>query len=435
MIRAATFVRRATLLSIAALINSVLPMPAGAADDFGIAPVVVGPGPYCFDTAEQHGIRVDILAHGLSHAYSIAFLPQGDALIVERGTRLRLLRGATTASPQLAPLALTGVPDTSGTEHASPEDVLGIQDVAVHPDFSNNHLLYYTFNRVVGFDADAKSLRTRVVLVRARLQGSQLVDSRDLLEGEVAHDFGGSRIMFGADHLLYVSVGGLAKGDLDSSQRTDNVYGKVLRLKDDGTIPDDNPFVKVPGARGAIYSLGHRDPLGIVIDNRSGSLVASEHGPQGGDKINRILAGRNYGWPTYTYGTEYEGSPLPKTPVGPHTEPPVMVWIPSIAPSGIAFYEAEKFPAWKHNLFVASARRGEIDRTGALIRVVFNDKMQELRQESLLDNLHQRIRDVRQGPDGLLYVLTDEDDSVLMRVSPLKRSFQPKSLASAAECS
>jgi glucose/arabinose dehydrogenase len=403
------------LLSFLAFMNAGL---AAAAENIGINPVAVGAGPYCFDTAEQHDIRVDILVRGLSHAYSLAFLPNADALIVERGTRLRLLRKATAANPQLVTTAVTGVPNTADTEHADPEDVLGIQDVAIHPDFSNNHLIYYTFNRPVDFDPESKSVRTRFVLVRARLQGSQLTDSQNLLVGEVAHDFGGSRIVFGPGNFLFVTVGALSKGDLGSAQRTDNVYGKVLRVKDDGTIPDDNPFAEVRGARGEIYSLGHRDSLGITVAARSGNLIASEHGPQGGDKINRILSGQNYGWPTYTYGTEYEGSPVPTTPVGPQTEPPIMVWIPSIAPSGITFYDADRFPAWKHNLFVASARRGEIDRTGALIRVVFNDKLQEIRQESLLENLHQRIRDVRQGPDGLLYVLTDEDSSVLMRIAP-----------------
>ena len=412
-----SFIRSAVWLSFAALTNTVLPQPASGAEEIGIAPVNVGAGPYCFDTAEQHDIRVDILARGLAHAYSVAFLPNADALIVERGTRLRLLRNATTANPLLVDTPVAGIPNFSGTEHAGPDDVLGIQDVAIHPDFSHNHLVYYTFNRPVGFDPVAKRLRTVTVLARARLEGLGLVDSQDLVVGDVAHDVGGSRILFGKGNLVYVTVGAISDGDINSAQRTDNVYGKVWRVRDDGSIPDDNPFVKVKGARGEIYSLGHRDPLGITVEGRSGSIIASEHGPQGGDKINRILSGRNYGWPQYTYGTEYAGSPLPTVPVGPNTEPPLMVWMPSIAPSGITFYDADKIPAWKNNLFVASARRGEIDRTGALLRVVFNDKLQEIRQESLLESLHQRMRDVRQGPDGLLYVLTDEDNSVLLRIS------------------
>jgi glucose/arabinose dehydrogenase len=249
----------------------------------------------------------------------------------------------------------------------------------------------------------------------------QLVDSQDLVVGEAVRDVGGSRILFGKGNLVYVSVGALSSGDIESAQRTDNIYGKVLRVRDDGSIPDDNPFVKVQGARAEIYSLGHRDPLGLTVDVRSGSLIASEHGPQGGDEINRILPGRNYGWPEYTYGTEYEGSPLPTAPVGPNTEPPLMVWMPGIAPSGTTFYDAARIPAWKNNLFVASARHGQIERTGALVRVVFNENLQEIRQEALLESLHQRVRDVRQGPDGLLYVLTDEDNSVLIRMSPVSR--------------
>jgi aldose sugar dehydrogenase len=413
-------IRGAVWLAFAA-ISTVLPKPANGAGEIGITPVAVGAGPYYFDTAEQHDIRVDILIRGLAHAYSLVFLPNADALIVERGTRLRLIRNATTAKPMLVDTPVAGVPNFTDNEHAGPDDVLGIQDVALHSDFSKNQLIYYTFNRPVGFDAVAKRLRTTTVLARARLQGLQLVDSQDLVAGEVVRDVGGSRILFGKGNLVYVSVGAISSGDTRSAQRTDNIYGKVLRVRDDGSIPDDNPFVKVQGARGEIYSLGHRDPLGIAVDARSGSLIVSEHGPQGGDEINRILSGRNYGWPEYTYGTEYEGSPLLTVPVGTHTEPPLMIWAPAIAPSGTTFYDADKFPAWKNNLFVASSRRGQIDRTGALMRVVFNDKLQEVRQESLLASLHQRVRDVRQGPDGLLYVLTDEDNSVLMRISPVSR--------------
>jgi aldose sugar dehydrogenase len=411
-------IRGATWLCLAASLNCVLTQPASCAENIGIAPVTVGAGPYCFDTAEQHGIRVDILARGLTHAYSLAFLPDDAALVVERGVRLRLIRGVTTASPVLVETPVVGIPDFSATEHVGPEDVLGIQDVAIHPEFSRNHLVYYTFNRPVGFDPVAKRLRSVTVLARARLDGLRLVDSQDLVTGDVAHDVGGSRILFGPGNFVYVTVGAISDGDISSAQRTNNVYGKVWRVRDDGSIPDNNPFAKVKGARREIYTLGHRDPLGIALDAASGSIIASEHGPQGGDKINLILPGRNYGWPQHTYGTDYAGSPLPTRPVGPHTEPPLVVWMPAIAPSGISFYESQRMPAWKHNLFIASARRGEIDHTGTLVRLVFNDKLQEIRQESLLESLHQRMRDVRQGPDGLLYVLTDEDDSVLMRIGP-----------------
>ncbi|MEP7247774.1 MAG: PQQ-dependent sugar dehydrogenase [Gammaproteobacteria bacterium] len=418
-----SLVRGAVWLSVATLLAAAVSKPASGAEEIevGITPVAVGQGPYYFDTAEQHDIRVDILARGLAHGYSLAFLPNGDALIVERGTRLRLLRDATGAKPTLVDTPVAGAPDFSANEHIHPDDVLGIQDVALHPDFSKNQLIYYTYNRPVGFDAEGKRLYVATVLARARLQGLKLVDAQDLVVGEALHGAGGSRILFGKGNLLYVAVGALSAGDAESAQRTDNIYGKVLRIKTDGGIPEDNPFVAVKGARAEIYTLGHRDPLGLAIEGGSGSLIASEHGPQGGDEVNRLVPGRNYGWPHYTYGTEYGGSPLPTAPVGPNTEPPLMIWMPSIAPNGIAFYDAGKIPAWKHNLFIASARRGEVNGTGALVRVVFNDKLQETRQESLLDGLHQRFKDVRQGPDGLLYALTDEDDSVLMRISPRAR--------------
>jgi aldose sugar dehydrogenase len=418
-----SLMRGAAWLVVAAISIAVLPRPVSGAEvmEVGLAPVSVGAGPFYFHTAEQPDIRVDVLARGLAHGYSLAFLPNGDALIVERGIRLRLLRNATGANPTLVETPVAGAPDFSSNEHILPDDVLGLQDVALHPDFSSNHFIYYTFNRPVGFDAGSKRLYAATVLARAKLQDLRLVDAQELVVGEAVHGAGGSRILFGKDNVVYVGVGALSIGDFDSAQRTDNIYGKVLRVKTDGSIPDDNPFVKVKGARREIYTFGHRDPLGIAIDGRSGSIVASEHGPQGGDEVNRILPGRNYGWPKYTYGTEYDGSPLPTAPVGPDTEPPIMIWMPAIAPNGIAFYDADKIPAWKNNLFIASARRGSVNGTGALIRVVFNDKLQEIRQESLLDSLHQRFKDVRQGPDGLLYALTDEENSVLMRISPMPR--------------
>lgn len=409
------------LLSTAALLSTTLVGPVRGADEIevGITPAAVGAGPFQYDTAEQHDIRVDILARGLAHGFTVAFLPDRDVLIVERGARLRLLRNATGPSPELVTTPISGVPDFGGTAHAVPDDMLGLQDVALHPDFQKNQLLYYTYNRPAGFDAPSGRLRVATVLARARLQDMRLVEAKDILVGEPVQGAGGSRILTTNDKRVYVGVGALSRGDLEAAQRTDNIYGKVLRVDADGKIPDDNPFVQEKGARREIYSLGHRDVLGLAIDPRSGAIIGSEHGPQGGDEINHILPGRNYGWPRYTYGTEYGGSTLPTNPVGPGTEPPLTIWMPSIAPSGIAFYDADKIPAWKNNLFIASARRGQINGTGALIRVVLNEKLQEVRQEVLLDGLRQRFKDVRVGPDGLLYALTDESDSLLLRISPV----------------
>lgn len=413
--------RSAVALSAVVLLAAALAGTASRAEEkeIGITPVAIGAGPYYFDTAEQHDVRVDILARGLAHAYRIAFLPNHDALIVERGVRLRLLRNATAAHPQLVGTPVAGAPDFSHAEHVDPDDVLGIQDVAVDPNFAQSHLVYYTYNRPVGYDSKVKRLLAATVLARARLQGLRLVDARDLIVGEAAHGVGGSRILLGKDDVVYVTVGAPDESDTEAPQRLDNIYGKMLRITADASIPSDNPFVKTSGARREIYAFGLRDALGLTFEHRTGSIIASEEGPQGGDKIDRMLSGRNYGWPKYTWGTEYGGSPLPTRPVGPGTEPPIMVWLPDIAPSGIVFYDGDKVPAWKDNLFVASARRGEIDSTGALIRVVFNDKLQEMREESMLDDLHQRFRDVTEGPDGLLYALTDENDSVLLRISPV----------------
>lgn len=413
-------IRRAAWLSVLPLLATGVTLPAHGAEqkEVGINPVAVGAGPFVFDSAEQHDIRVDVVARGLAHGYRLVFLPNNDALIVERGARLRLLRNPTGAQPVLVEAPIAGAPNYSAQDHIHPDDVLGIQDLALHPDFATNRLVYFTYNKPVAYDAAAKRLTVATVLARARLQDMGLIDAQDLVVGETVHGAGGSRILFGQNDMLFVTVGALSEGDAESAQRLDNLYGKVLRLKADGTVPADNPFVAVKGARPEIYTYGHRDPLGLTFDYQ-GNMIASEHGPLGGDEINRILAGRNYGWPKFTYGTEYGGSSLPATPVGPNTEPPLMIWMPAIAPTGIVFYTSDKFPDWKNSLFIASARRGEINGTGALIRVVLNDKLQELRQESLLGDLHQRFKDVRQGPDGLLYALTDEDNSVLLRISPL----------------
>jgi glucose/arabinose dehydrogenase len=167
-----------------------------------------------------------------------------------------------------------------------------------------------------------------------------------------------------------------------------------------------------------VFSLGHRDHLGLAVHPATGAVFNAEHGPNGGDEVNLILAGRNYGWPRVSFGRNYDGSRHSPLPVADDVEQPLVLWVPSIAPTGLAFYDADRFPAWKGNLFVGSGRRGEIPGTGGLERVVFNEKLEELRRETLLTSLHQRIRDVRQGPDGLLYVLTDEDDGALLRISP-----------------
>ncbi|WCT79768.1 PQQ-dependent sugar dehydrogenase [Novosphingobium humi] len=409
--------------ALCALALSIAAAPAGAADgpEVGVPARLPGAGPFLFQTAEQSRIKVDIIAGGLVHGYSLAFLPNGDALVVERGARLRMLRNATGPRPTLAPNPIAGIPEYSHTPHLDLSDVLGIQDVALDPDFAVNHLIYLTINRPVGLDAAGGRITAATVLARGRLDGMRLVNLSDLVVGEAKVAVGGSRILPGRHGDLFVSVGALSEGDIQSAQRTDTIYGKVLRVMRDGRIPSDNPFVGVKGARSEIWTFGHRDPLGLAFAPQTGQVIASEHGPQGGDELNILLAGRNYGWPNATYGTQYGGSPLPVAPVPPGTQGPTLIWSPSIAPAGIAFYTGAKLRGWRNNLFIASARRGQINGTGALIRVVFNERLEEVRQEVLLGSLHQRLKDVRQGPDGLLYALTDEPHSVVLRIAPAAR--------------
>ena len=378
----------------------------------GIAPVTVGSGPFIYDTAEQHRLRVVVVARGLPHPFSLALLPNGDALVAERGARLRIVRNATGAGSgpaQLDPEPVAGIPQQP------PFRTGGLHDVVLHPRFAVNSLVYFTYNKAGEEGPKPGQRQSAITIARGRFDGRALTGVEDLFTGDWYAGASGSRLAFGPDGLLYVTTG--APFD-DQAQNAGTVYGKVLRLRDDGSVPPDNPLVGRPGARPEVFSLGHRDQLGIAVHQPSGSILTAEHGPNGGDEVNVILPGRNYGWPTFTFGRSYEGPRMSATPLGPDTEQPLVLWIPSIAPTGMAFYTGDRFPAWKGNLFVGSARRGEIPRTGGLERVVFNDKLEELRRETLLTDLHQRIRDVRQGPDGSLYVVTDEDDGAVLRLEP-----------------
>ena len=191
-----------------------------------------------------------------------------------------------------------------------------------------------------------------------------------------------------------------------------------MRLKDDGTVPSDNPFVGKTGARPEIYTLGHRDHHGIAAMPSDGRIFEAELGPLGGDKINILAPGRNYGWPTYGYGRDNDGSPM-EHPNREGIEPSWITWNPGITPSGLLFYTGDKFSNWKGNMFVGSIQRGRIPGTGAIERVVFNEKLWELRRETILQDFHQRVRDVRQGPDGLIYLLTEEDDGAVIKIEPV----------------
>ena len=400
-----------------ALVLTVFATIAGSAfaqrPEIGIAAVKVKDTPYVFDTAEQHGIRVSVVVRGLPHPFSFAFLPNGDALVAERGGGLRLVRNAANGkggAATLEPKPISGAPEPSTARGG------GLHDVVLHPQFARNSLVYFTYNKIGDEIPNSTPPRRQaaLALARGKLEGGALRDVKELFVGEWSAGASGSRLAFSADGFIYITTGGPSG---NTAQDLGSVYGKVLRLREDGSVPADNPFQGRAGARTEIYSYGHRDQLGVVV-HPNGTVLAAEHGPNGGDEINEILAGRNYGWPKWSYGRTNDGARVSATPLGEGIEQPLVLWLPSIAPTGLAVYTGDKFPTWRGNLFVGSAQAGEIPRTGGLERVVFNDKLEELRRERLLGELHQRIRDVRQGPDGLLYVVTDEDDGALLRIEP-----------------
>ncbi|HVZ23561.1 MAG TPA: PQQ-dependent sugar dehydrogenase, partial [Vicinamibacterales bacterium] len=232
------------------------------------------------------------------------------------------------------------------------------------------------------------------------------------------------RIAFGRDGMIYMSIGygdppvGNPNPAAAPPQDPMSLAGKVLRLRDDGTVPRDNPFVGRPGYRAEIFTLGHRNILGLALNPVTGDMWSVENGPNGGDELNALAAGKNYGWPLVSFGRFYLGPQVSVQPYREGFEPPLVFWVPAIATSGLAFYTGDRFPQWKNSVFVGGMRTGEVPRSGHLERLDFNDKWEELHREGLLRDLQQRVRDVRQGPDGLLYVLTAEDQGALLRLEP-----------------
>ena len=391
---------RVSLLAAALFLLSMSPVGhAEQQPEIGVPVPPLGDGPWVFDTAEQHKIRVSVVAKGLSHPWAITFLPNDDMLVTERAGRLRLVRDG-----MLDPHEISGVPTVRTDGNG------GLMDVAVHPQFDENRLVYLTYTKPVGGGKGAPAL------ARGRLEDGTLVDVRDLIVTEAYEGNSGlnGRVVFGRDGKVYMSTGGRVT---DVSQNPMSLRGKVLRLNDDGTVPDDNPFVKHDDHRPEIYSFGHRNTLGLILHPITGEIWQHENGPNGGDEINIVLAGRNYGWPVVSFGRDYSGARLYE-PTRDGMETPLVVWLPAIAAAGMAVYTGDQFPAWQGNVFVGSLREGGIPGTGHLERIVFNEKTEELRRETMLTELRQRIREVRQGPDGLLYVLTDADDGALLKIEP-----------------
>ncbi len=347
-------------------------------------------------------IRVSAVATGLVNPWSLVFLPGGDMLVTERPGRLRLVHGGV-----LDPTPVSGVP----MPHVAA--LAGLLEVALHPKFAENRVVYLTYSK-----GRAEDKRSTTALARGRLEGKALVDVRDIFVANtwsVSNTNYGGRIAFDRDGYLFLTVG--ERQEQERAQKPEEHGGKVLRLRDDGTVPPDNPFVGKAGYAPEIYSLGHRSPQGLAFHPETGELWENEHGPLGGDEINILKPGRNYGWPLVTFGTDYDGSKISDATWRADLEPPFMYWVPSIAISGMAFYTGDRFAGWKGNALVGAMFEGRTRGTGHLQRITFNNG-RPIQREPLLVELHQRIRDVRQGPDGLIYVLTDEPNGAILKLEP-----------------
>ena len=345
--------------------------------------------------SQKQAFQPVVVASGFEHPWSTAFLPDGRILVTERPGRLRVIEdGRLQTSP------ISGLPTVAARGQG------GLLDMVLHPDYADNGWLYFSFA--------APSLRgAHTAVARARLDGNRLVDLQTIFKANNVARGGvhfGSRLAFGGDGKLYVTVG--ERGSSERAQDLDNHNGTTVRLNDDGTVPPDNPYLNTPGALPEIYSYGHRNPQGMARHPVSGVVWLNEHGPKGGDEINIVSAGVNYGWPVITFGRAYSGLPMGEGSEKPGMAQPILHWTPSIAPSGMAFYTGGKFPAWRGNLFVGSLKFRH------LVRLEL-DGERVVHQERLLVNAFGRIRDVRQGPDGLLYLLTDEDDGALIRLQPV----------------
>ena len=362
-------------------------------------------GPFKFESWEQRNLTVEIVTRGLTAPRAIEFLPTGEILIAERTGELRIVRNG-----KLDPTPIAGTPKVAVLGTAT-----GFMDVKLHPQFASNGLIYLSYHK------PAHGEYGNNAIFRGRWTSSGIVDGRDIFIGDDV-DALYSKMAFGPDGKLYVTIGCPGVGTDESigrAQKPDDFAGKTLRLNDDGTIPKDNPFAGKAGYNPEIFTLGHRVNLGLALNPWTNEFWVSEHGPNGGDEVNILRPGQNYGWPLVSDGRYYSGTKVSSVPYKDGMTRPHISYVPSIAPGGMVFYTGDKFPGWQRNLFVGAMRMSNSPRTGHLERIVFNENWEVIRSEMLLFDLHQRIRDVEQSPDGYLYVITDEGaDSVLLRLSP-----------------
>jgi glucose/arabinose dehydrogenase len=352
--------------------------------------------PVEYVTAEGMPIRVSVVTRGISHPWSIAFLPNDVWLVTQTHGGLRVVRNGV-----LDPTPVAGVPEVKPLRRS------GLLEVTLHPSFASNGFVYLTYHKGLPDDKGA------LTLARGRWDGKALLDVRDLFT--TLPDSGTvSRMIFGPDGKIYMSAAG---GD---AQDPSTHAGKILRLNDDGSVPSDNPFVGREGYRPEIYTLGHRTTLGLAAHPGTGQIWQAENGPNGGDEINVLVPGGNYGWPLVSLGRTYQGPWHAQKFQQEGFIDPIVYWMPSIAVSGLTFYTGDRLPRWKGDVFVGGLRTGEIIGTGQIQRILLNENMEELRREALLTDWRHRMRDVRQGPDGLLYVLVDDEDGAILRIEPVQ---------------
>jgi len=347
-------------------------------------------------TSEKARFRVVEVARGLEHPWALAFLPDGRILVTERPGRLRIVQADGRISDPLK-----GVPAVAAQGQG------GMLDVMLDERFAENRTLFLCY-------AESGEGGSGTAVARARLEGDALLDVRVLFRQLPKVSGGlhfGCRIAVGRDGTLYVTLG--ERYQRDRAQELGNHFGKVVRIRPDGSVPADNPFTGRAGAQPEIWSFGHRNPQGVARHPVTGALWIHEHGARGGDEINIPEAGKNYGWPVITHGVDYSGASIGTGTAAPGMEQPRHVWVPSIAPSGMAFYAGDAFPAWKGNLFIG-ALAGQ-----RLVRLELDgDKV--IREERLLAELRERIRDVRVGADGLIYLLTDSSSGRLLKLEPVR---------------
>jgi aldose sugar dehydrogenase len=372
-----------------------------AAAGFAAASLLAASGAVARDdnalvATQKARVQLAVVTTGLEHPWGLAFLPDGRALVTERPGRLRIVdRNGKAGEP------LAGVPAVDALGQG------GLLDVALDPEFARNQRIYLSYSEPRGDGKNGTSV------ARAKLGDKGLEDVTVIFRQQPAmagrHHFG-SRLVFGRDGNLFVTLGDRNSGR-DKVQQLDNHIGKVVRIDRDGKAPADNPYLKQSGALPEIWSTGHRNIQGAALDPGTGELWTNEHGPKGGDELNRTLGGRNYGWPLVTHGVEYSGKSISDKTEAPGLESPVHHWVPSIATSGLAFYTGSSIPEWQGNVFVGGLKSGELSRLEMRGGKVVSE-------ERLFGKaLDKRIRAVVNGPDGALYLLTDEEDGQLIRVT------------------